>query len=75
MQGINVTPVADFLQSSGKPKIEFSTWFESFQTYLVASGMSGIDEQRKTYLLRHYLGTEGVRILGTCPDPKETLRK
>ena len=31
--GINVIPVAEFLQNPGKPKIEFSTWLESFQTY------------------------------------------
>ena len=70
-----MTPVAGFLKNAGKPKIEFSTCFESSKTYLIASGMSGIDEQRKAYLLRYYLGTEGVRILGTCPDPKETMEE
>ena len=72
MLGINVTPVADFLQNPRKPKIEFSTWFESFKTYLVASGISGVNKQRKAYLLRNCLGT---KELGSWKHPQIQKRR
>ena len=70
-----MTPVAMFLQNPGKPYVEFSIWFESFITYLEASGLTDVDEPRKARILRHYLCDEGVGLFRTCPEPRVCWRK
>ena len=72
---IQMTSVPMFLQNPGKPYVEFSTWFESFTTYLEASKLTGVDEPRKASILRHCLGTEGFSCSERVQSPSKRWRK
>ncbi len=71
MAEIGLTAPSPFLSTPGDPSIPWNRWIEQFDTYLLASGISGnrkISVDRKRAILVHCLGTEGQRIFRSLED-------
>ena len=60
-----------FLQNPGEPIVRWSTWFDMFEDFLVASNFPA-DQNRRAALLRSSLGTEGYRILRSLKKGEKT---
>lgn len=60
-----LAPLSPFLALPGDPPIPWIRWHESFETFIVAAGLSDASDGRKRALLLHSLGCEGQRIFRT----------
>ncbi|KAL0148064.1 hypothetical protein M9458_056604 [Cirrhinus mrigala] len=73
MADIALPPPAPFLALPGKPPIPWTRWLQSFETFILAVGLTDVSAARKKALLLHCLGAEGQRVLsalesGTTSD-------
>ncbi len=64
MADIALPPPAPFLALPGEPPIPWTRWLQSFETFLLAVGLTDVSAARKKALLLHCLGAEGQRVLG-----------
>ncbi len=64
MADIALPPPAPFLALPGKPPIPWTRWLQSFETFLLAVGLTDVSAAHKKALLLHCLGAEGQRVLG-----------
>lgn len=64
MADITLPPPAPFLALPGEPPIPWTRWLQSFETFLLAVGLTDVPAARKKALLLHCLGAEGQRVLG-----------
>ncbi len=64
MADIALPPPAPFLALHGKPPIPWTRWLQSFETFLLAVGLTDVSATHKKALLLHCLGAEGQRVLG-----------
>ncbi|KAG1940200.1 retrotransposable element [Pimephales promelas] len=62
---IALPPPAPFLALPGEPPIPWTRWLQSFETFILAVGLTDVSTARKKALLLHCLGAEGHRVLGT----------
>ncbi|KAG1938438.1 thy-1 membrane glycoprotein [Pimephales promelas] len=65
MADIALPPPAPFLALPGEPPIPWTRWLQSFETFILAVGLTDVSTARKKALLLHCLGAEGHRVLGT----------
>ncbi|ROL55397.1 hypothetical protein DPX16_20773 [Anabarilius grahami] len=65
MADIILPPPAPFLALLGEPPIPWIHWLQSFETFILAVGLTDVCAARKKALLLHCLGAEGQRVLGT----------
>ena len=58
MAEFHLPPPPPFLVAPGNPVIPWKRWFESFETYLMASGLDdkAVPDARKRAILLHCLG-------------------
>ncbi len=64
MADIALPPPAPFLALPGEPPIPWTRWLQSFETFILAVGLTDVSAARKKTLLLHCLGAEGQRVLG-----------
>ncbi|KAL1277251.1 hypothetical protein QQF64_023924 [Cirrhinus molitorella] len=64
MADIALPPPAPFLALPVEPPIPWNRWLQSFETFILAVGLTGMSAARKKALLLHCLGVEGQRVLG-----------
>ncbi len=64
MADIALPPPAPFLALPGEPPIPWTRWLQSFETFILAVGLTDVSAARKKALLLHCLGAEGQRVLG-----------
>ncbi len=64
MADIAIPPPAPFLALPGEPPITWTRWLQSFETFLLAVGLTDVSAACKKALLLHCLGAEGQRVLG-----------
>lgn len=57
-----------FLSLPGEPPVPWTHWLQSFDTYLIALGLTNVSVTLKKALLQHCLGAEGRRRLWTLAD-------
>ncbi|KAJ1165626.1 hypothetical protein NDU88_006045, partial [Pleurodeles waltl] len=62
----NITPPPFFLALPGEPPIPWQKWKKVFLNYMHVCG-SNLSSERKTSVLQHCLGAEGLEILETLP--------
>lgn len=60
-----------FLASPGEPPIPWPHWLQSFETYLIAAGLTEMSMARKKALLQNCQGAEGQRVPGTIGESGE----
>ena len=61
-----------FLQNPGEPIVRWSTWFDMFEDFLVASNFPADQNDRRAALLRSSLGIEGYLILRSLKKGEKT---
>ncbi len=64
MADIALPPPTPFLALPGEPPIPWTRWLQSFETFILAVGLTDMSAARKKALLLHCLGAEGQRVLG-----------
>ncbi|XDV17686.1 hypothetical protein PO909_023512 [Leuciscus waleckii] len=65
MDDIAQPPPAPYLTLPGEPPIPWTHWLQSFETFILAVGLTDVSTAHKKALLLHCLGAEGQRVLGT----------
>ena len=59
---VGLSPPPPFLPCPGEPSIDWPRWKESFQSYLLATGLDLLPDSRKRAVLVNCLGSEGQRV-------------
>ncbi|KAM7293021.1 hypothetical protein ISCGN_026151 [Ixodes scapularis] len=65
---LKVVPSPPFLPSPGTPTIPWDEWYAMFETYMIASRGSAMDDGRRTAILLSSLGVEGQRTYRKLPE-------
>ena len=64
-------PPPSFLPTPGSPAIPWKQWKALFENFLLASGASKFNDDRRRAMLLHCLGPEGQRVFHTLPATSE----
>nr|XP_039268356.1 uncharacterized protein K02A2.6-like [Styela clava] len=70
MAELHLPPPQCFLQSPGEPQVPWKRWYNSFETYMKATGLDqeNVSADKKRAILLHCLGIEGQRIFASLSD-------
>ena len=62
-----------FLDTPGRPRVDFAMWVRAWRAYVKLSGYMNRTGEEKISLLTLALGADGLRLCSSRPGPKDTM--